>query len=66
MPHHALNASVVTVRGGVLVSKHQAAVEDVERLVLHGTHVEVVHRHNVEQVLGGREGVQGIGQREDE
>lgn len=25
-------------------------VEDVERLVLHGAHVEVVHRHDVEQV----------------
>ena len=50
MAHHALNASKVHVSGSLWGGKHQPAVEDIQRLVLHGSHVEVVHSYNVEQV----------------
>ena len=50
MAHHAFNACKVHVGCSLRGGQHQAAVEDVQRLVLHGTHVEVVHSHNVEQV----------------
>mmetsp|Transcript_7949 Transcript_7949/g.20222 ORF Transcript_7949/g.20222 Transcript_7949/m.20222 type:complete len:521 (-) Transcript_7949:649-2211(-) len=46
----ALDAAVVRVGGGGWGRQHQPGVENVERLVLHGAHVEVVHSHNVEEV----------------
>ncbi len=48
--HHTLHARVVHVRRRGRRRNDQAAVEDVERLVLHRAHIEVVHRHYVEQV----------------
>ena len=50
VPHDALHARIVQIRAGRRRGYDQAAVEDVEALVLHGAHVEVVHRHYVEQV----------------
>lgn len=50
MPHHALDTCKVHVGCSFRGGQHQPAVEDVERLVLHGAHVEVIHSHNVEQV----------------
>ena len=50
MPHHTFNTSKVHVCCSLRGGQHQPAVEDVQRLVLHGSHVEVVHSHNVEQV----------------
>lgn len=50
MAHNPLNAGEVHVCGGLRGGQHQAAVEDVEGLVLHGAHVEVIHCHDVEQV----------------
>mmetsp|Transcript_10063 Transcript_10063/g.29658 ORF Transcript_10063/g.29658 Transcript_10063/m.29658 type:complete len:399 (-) Transcript_10063:1045-2241(-) len=48
--HHPLHPLVVRVRGGPGPGEHAGGVEDVEALVLHGAHVEVVHRHHVEEV----------------
>lgn len=48
--HDALDGGVVAVRGGGGRCQHQPRVEHIEGLVLHGAHVEVVHRHDVEQV----------------
>mmetsp|Transcript_106233 Transcript_106233/g.327931 ORF Transcript_106233/g.327931 Transcript_106233/m.327931 type:complete len:574 (+) Transcript_106233:348-2069(+) len=52
--NHALDALIVVVRGRVRPGKRERGVEDVETLVLHGTHVEVVdgdHIVDVEVVL---------------
>ena len=48
VPHHAFNASKVHVSCSLWGGKHQPAIEDVQGLVLHGAHVEVIHSHNVE------------------
>mmetsp|Transcript_30617 Transcript_30617/g.51574 ORF Transcript_30617/g.51574 Transcript_30617/m.51574 type:complete len:337 (+) Transcript_30617:1478-2488(+) len=50
VPHHRLDLIVVGVGGSCRGGQHELGVEHVERFVLHGAHVEVVHRHNVEQV----------------
>ena len=50
MAHHTFNACKVHVGCSLRGGQHQTAVEDVQRLVLHGAHVEVIHSHNVEQV----------------
>ena len=46
--NHALDAGKVHVCGSLWRCQHQAAVEDVQGLVLHGTHVEVIHSNYVE------------------
>ena len=38
------------VCGGFLTGQHTGGVENVEALILHGAHVEVVHRHNHEDI----------------
>mmetsp|Transcript_24798 Transcript_24798/g.61063 ORF Transcript_24798/g.61063 Transcript_24798/m.61063 type:complete len:228 (+) Transcript_24798:2128-2811(+) len=50
MADDPLDAVVGGVRGAVRSGQHQPGVEQVKALVLHGAHVEVVHRHDVEQV----------------
>ena len=50
MADDALNTCVVEVGRSLRGGQHEARVEDVQRLVLHGSHVEVVHRHDVELV----------------
>ena len=50
MAHNSLDPGKVHVGCSLWGRQHQAAVEDVEGLVLHGSHVEVIHGHNVEQV----------------
>mmetsp|Transcript_20702 Transcript_20702/g.57473 ORF Transcript_20702/g.57473 Transcript_20702/m.57473 type:complete len:207 (-) Transcript_20702:1008-1628(-) len=50
MAHNTLNAAVVDIRGGLGGGQHQPGVEDVEGLVLHGAHVEVMDSNNVEEV----------------
>ena len=52
--HHRRHPLEPGVGGGGRVGEHAAGIEDVEALVLHGAHVEVVHGHNhvaVEVVL---------------
>ena len=48
--HDAHDALEVAVRGGLRVRQHVLGVEDVQPLVLHGAHVEVVGRHDHEEV----------------
>ena len=50
VPDDALDRLVVVVGGGVRVGEEQAAVEDVEPLVLHRAHVEVVGAEDHEAV----------------
>lgn len=50
VPYHAFNPGKVHVCCSLGGSQHQPAVEDVQRFVFHGSHVEVVHSYNVEQV----------------
>mmetsp|Transcript_7415 Transcript_7415/g.21890 ORF Transcript_7415/g.21890 Transcript_7415/m.21890 type:complete len:344 (+) Transcript_7415:1843-2874(+) len=45
-----LDALVVHVGGSIRGGQHQPGVEDVQTLVLHGAHVEVVNGNDVEQV----------------
>ena len=51
--HHRLDALVGGVRGGVRRGQHAGSVEDVEALVLHRPHVEVLncHHHEVVEVV---------------
>mmetsp|Transcript_25641 Transcript_25641/g.69587 ORF Transcript_25641/g.69587 Transcript_25641/m.69587 type:complete len:260 (+) Transcript_25641:1878-2657(+) len=46
----AFNAAVVQISGSLWAGQHQPGVEDVEGLVLHCSHVEIIDRHDVEQV----------------
>ena len=48
--HHGFHPLVGGVRGGVRMGQDAGGVEDVEALVLHGAHVEGVHRDNHEGV----------------
>mmetsp|Transcript_2692 Transcript_2692/g.9004 ORF Transcript_2692/g.9004 Transcript_2692/m.9004 type:complete len:385 (+) Transcript_2692:1945-3099(+) len=48
--NNALHALVVGVGGGGGLGQHAGGVEDVEALVLHCAHVEVIHSHNVVHV----------------
>ena len=41
------NGAVILVGGCGGLRQYVAGVEDIETLVLHGTHVEVFHRNNV-------------------
>mmetsp|Transcript_64635 Transcript_64635/g.200416 ORF Transcript_64635/g.200416 Transcript_64635/m.200416 type:complete len:587 (-) Transcript_64635:3-1763(-) len=50
MPNHALDTLVVTVRRRVRPGECERGVEDVQPLVFHGTHVEIVHGHDVVDV----------------
>ncbi|MDR6229888.1 hypothetical protein QE444_002245 [Pseudomonas sp. SORGH_AS199] len=50
MGDDGLDALVSGVGGGARTGQHGAGVEDVEPLVLHGAHIEVVHRHDHEDV----------------
>ena len=47
---HLLDGLEVVVGGGLRACQHVAGVEDVQPLVLHGPHVEVVHGHDHVQV----------------
>jgi len=47
---YLLDRPEVVVGGGFRNGQHVAGVEDVEPLVLHGAHVEIVHCHDHEQV----------------
>ena len=46
----ALHVCKITIGRGLRRAEDEPRVEDVERLVLHGTHVEVVDGHDVEEV----------------
>ena len=46
----AFDAVVVGVARGIGARQHELVVEDVEALVLHGPHVEVAHRDDVEHI----------------
>ena len=50
MRHHRFDALKTRIGGGGRIGKHARGVEDVQALVLHGAHVEVVHRHDHEDV----------------
>ena len=50
MTDHALDTLVIDVRGGFLAGQHVPGIEDVERLVFHRPHVEVIGRNNVVDV----------------
>jgi hypothetical protein len=50
MAHHALDRRIVVVGRGDWIGEHQPAVEDVEALVLHGPHVEIVGTENHERI----------------
>ncbi len=50
MGDDGLNVLERLVGSDLGLGQHRGAVEDVEPLVLHGTHVEVVHRHDHEGV----------------
>mmetsp|Transcript_7275 Transcript_7275/g.15814 ORF Transcript_7275/g.15814 Transcript_7275/m.15814 type:complete len:282 (-) Transcript_7275:748-1593(-) len=56
---HRLDAFVVAVGGGLGVGQNIGGVEHVQALVLHGPHVEIVHRHHIVhvQVIFQPEGV---------
>ena len=43
---HPFDTVVVAIGGGGRIGQHELGVEDVEPLVLHGAHVEEVHRHD--------------------
>ena len=43
---HLFDGLVVVVGGGLRAGQDVAGVEDVEPLVFHGPHVEIVHRHD--------------------
>ncbi len=47
---HAFDGAIVGVARGVGAGQHQLVVEDVEALVLHGPHIEVADRHDVEHI----------------
>ena len=48
--HHALNALVGGIGGGIRGGQDEGRVEDVEALVLHRPHVEALHRDDHEDV----------------
>ena len=50
VPNNSLDPLVVPIAGSLLVCKDVCGVENVEALVLHGSHVEVVNRDNVVDV----------------
>ena len=48
--YHRLNALKPHVSGDIGVGKHARGVEDIEALVLHGAHVEIIHRNDVVEI----------------
>ena len=48
--HDRLNTPIARVRGGVRVRQHTGGIENIEALVLHGPHVEIIHRHDMEHI----------------
>lgn len=50
MGYHAFYARIVHVCCSLWGRQHQPAVEDVQGLVLHCPHVEVIHSNDVEQI----------------
>ena len=47
---HGLNPLEGLVGGGIRAGEHAGGVEDVEALVLHGPHVEIVDRDDIEHI----------------
>ena len=43
---NAFDALVVRIRGGLRFGQHVLGVEYIQPLVLHGTHIKVIHRHH--------------------
>ena len=50
MTHYPSDGLDIRIRGGFWGGQNPSGVEDIERLVLHGANIEVVHCYNVEQV----------------
>ena len=47
---HTLNSAKIKIAGCVWSGQHEAAVEDVERLVFHCAHVEIIDSDDIEEV----------------
>ena len=58
--HHALDVGVVHIGRSGLVGQHVLGVEDVQALVLHGTHVEVAGGNNHEAFQVQRQSKAGL------
>mmetsp|Transcript_23018 Transcript_23018/g.39473 ORF Transcript_23018/g.39473 Transcript_23018/m.39473 type:complete len:207 (+) Transcript_23018:2179-2799(+) len=50
VPNHTLDAGEIRVRSSLGVGQNITIIENIERLVLHGPHVEVGHGHYIELV----------------
>jgi hypothetical protein len=48
--HDAFDALVARIRRRVRTGEHTGRIEDVEALVLHRAHVEIIHRHDMEHI----------------
>ena len=38
------------IRAGIGITEHAGGIEDIQALVFHRAHVEIIHRHDIEQL----------------
>ena len=46
MTNHPLNTKIILIRCCLLAGKHVLGIKYIQSLILHGSHVEIIHRHN--------------------